>query len=242
MPSRMIHYLVAEQVAKEVSIRDMNRFKIGSLCPDMSTREDDSKHRTHYADIVGRVKGMNWNRFVHTYGEKMKTDDLYLGVLCHLITDGIWFHNIVEPQIRSRVSSKEERQEQYRYGYSDYHRLNYILKEEFGLKYELTEDRNIELDGLRQELYDDVIGGLYADFYEEPAATKEELTVFPYEFSIACIKVCVEECVGAIRAFCVGEKIVSSEKYYVPLRDAGNDTTTKETGEWRRTTAEAENV
>ena len=76
MPSRMIHYLVAERVAKEVSIRDKNRFKIGSLCPDMSARQDNSKSRTHYADVVGNRKGMNWIRFVHTYGEKMKTDDL----------------------------------------------------------------------------------------------------------------------------------------------------------------------
>ena len=36
MPSRMIHYLVAEQVAEQVKIKDINRFKIGSLCPDMS--------------------------------------------------------------------------------------------------------------------------------------------------------------------------------------------------------------
>ena len=43
MPSRMIHYLVAERVAKEISICDLNRFKIGSLCPDMSTRQDDSR-------------------------------------------------------------------------------------------------------------------------------------------------------------------------------------------------------
>jgi len=37
MPSRMIHYLVAEEVGKRIPIQDMNRFKIGSLCPDMSS-------------------------------------------------------------------------------------------------------------------------------------------------------------------------------------------------------------
>ena len=151
MPSRMIHYLVAERVAKEVPIRDKNRFKIGSLCPDMSTRGDNSKARTHYADVAGDVKGMNWMRFVHTYEEKMKRDDLYFGVLCHLITDGIWFHEIMEPQVRSKFASKEERQEMYNCGYSDFHRLNYILKEEFDLRYELEEDRDIDLDGVHPE-------------------------------------------------------------------------------------------
>lgn len=221
MPSRMIHYLVAEQVAKEVPIGDLNRFKIGSLCPDMSTRQDDSKHRTHYSDIAGDRKGMNWARFVNAYGEKMKTDDLYLGVLCHLITDGVWFHEVMEPQVRSRYASKEKRQEMYKYGYSDFHRLNYILRKEFGLRYELSEDRNIELDGLHPELYDDVIGGLYCDFYEEPAATREELTVYPYAMAVACIETCVMECVGAVRAFYEGKEIASPERYYVPVRMLG---------------------
>ena len=218
MPSRMIHYFVAEEVAKEVEIRDRNRFKIGSLCPDMSTRQDDSKHRTHYSEICGEKKGINWNRFVHTYGERMKTDDLYLGVLCHLITDSIWFHEVMETQVRSKVQSKEARMERYQLGYSDFHRLNYILKEEFGLIYELTEDRNIELEGVHPELYDEVIGGLYADFFKEPVALKEELEVYPYELSTACITLCIKECVAAVKAFCSGKELLSPETYYVPVR------------------------
>ncbi len=219
MPSRMIHYLVAERVAKEVPIRDMNRFKIGSLCPDMSTRQDDSKHRTHYSDVVGDVKGMNWKRFANTYGKKMESDDLYLGVLCHLITDGVWFHEVMEPQVRSKYALKEERQEMYQYGYSDFHRLNYILREEFNLIYELSEDRNIELDGVHPELYDAVIGALYGDFYEEPYASKEELVVYPYELAVSCIELCVVECVKAIQAFYAGDEMEAPERYYVPVRD-----------------------
>jgi hypothetical protein len=208
----------------------------------MSTRQDDSKHRTHYSDILGDIKGMNWERFVHAYGDKMKTDDLYLGVLCHLITDGVWFHEVMEPQIRSKAKSKEERQKKYQQGYSDFHRLNYILREEFSLKYELTEDRDIELDGLHPELYDDVIGALYGDFYEEPPASKEELTVYPYEFAVACIGLCVKECVGAIRAFYEGKRMVSPEKYYVPVRDSGNDVVFQETAERKQTTVEATRI
>ena len=131
MPSRMIHYLIAEKVAVQVKIKDLNRFKIGSLCPDMSLHTDDSKHQTHYIEIHGDKKGGNWLRFAKEYKEQMKQDDLYLGILCHLITDMIWFHEVMEPSIRSKVKSKEERQEKYQYGYSDFHRLNYILREEF---------------------------------------------------------------------------------------------------------------
>lgn len=218
MPSRMIHYLIAGQVAKQVEIKNINRFNIGSLCPDMSLHTDGSKNRTHYFEIHGEKKGGNWLRFVEQYREQMKQDDLYLGILCHLITDMIWFHEIMETQIRSKVKSKEERQEKYQFGYTDFHRLNYILREEFDLRYELEEDRNIEFKGIHPELYDEVFEGLFKDFFLEPRAEKEELVIYTYDITIACITLCIKECVSAIKAFRNGEELVSPEKYFVPVR------------------------
>lgn len=164
MPSRMIHYLIAGRVSAQIPIADKNRFYIGSLCPDMSWRQDDSKRRTHYTEVTGDKKGMNWNTFVSRYREEMKQDDLYFGVLCHLITDSIWFCEMAEPRIRAKAGSKEERQQGFMAAYLDFHRLNYLLRREFGLTYELAEDRNISLDGIHPEFYDDVFGGLYEDF------------------------------------------------------------------------------
>lgn len=216
MPSRMIHYLIAEKVAEQVEIENRNRFKLGSLCPDMSCREDESKNRTHYFEVHEGKKGGNWLTFVSRYADKMKQDELYLGVLCHLITDMVWFHEIMETQIRSKVKSKEERQAMYQKGYEDFHRLNYILRNEFGLVYNLKEDRNVELEGLHQELYDEVMQGLYQDFFEEPAAKKDELEIYTYDISLECIRLCIKECVNAITAFRQGEELIHPEKYYVP--------------------------
>ena len=218
MPSRMIHYLIAEQVAEQVKIKDMNRFKIGSLCPDMSLHTDGSKNQTHYFEIHGDSKGGNWLRFVEEYGDRMKQDDLYLGILCHLITDMIWFHEIMETQIRSKVKSKEERQEKYQQGYFDFHRLNYLLREAFDLRYELTEDRNIDFAGIHPELYDEVFDGLFKDFFLEPRAEREELAIYTYDITINCIRLCIEECVGAIRAVQKGEEVLNPETYFVPVR------------------------
>jgi len=218
MPSRMIHYLIAEKVAEQVEIKNKNRFKIGSLCPDMSLHTDSSKHQTHYFEIHGGKKGGNWLRFVAEYGEQMKQDDLCLGVLCHLITDMIWFHEIMETQIRSRVKSKEERQEKYQEGYKDFHRLNYLLREAFDLRYELEEDRNIEFAGIHPELYDEVFDGLFKDFFLEPKAAKEDLAIYTYELTLACISLCIKECVSAINAFRNGEELIKPEKYFVPVR------------------------
>jgi len=219
MPSRMIHYLIAEKVAEKVEIKDMNRFKTGSLCPDMSLHTDGTKHETHYFEIHGNLKGGNWLRFAAEYGEQMKEDDLYLGILCHLITDMIWFHEVMETQIRSKVKSKEERQEKYQQGYLDFHKLNFLLREEFDLRYDLLEDRNIEFVGIHPELYDEVFDGLFRDFFLEPKAEKNELTIYRYDITIKCIELCVAECAGAINAFRKGEPMLSPETYYVPVRN-----------------------
>jgi len=218
MPSRMIHYLIAEQVAEKVEIENKNRFKIGSLCPDMSLHTDGSKNQTHYLEIHGDKKGGNWLRFVEEYGDRMKQDELYLGILCHLITDMIWFHEIMEPQIRSKVKSKEERQEKYQQGYVDFHKLNYLLRNDFDLRYELMEDRNIEFAGIHPELYEEVFDGLFRDFFFEPKAEKKELTIYTYDITIKCIKLCISVCVTAINAFREEKEILNPKIYFVPVR------------------------
>lgn len=217
MPARMIHYLVAEEVAKQVEIKNRNRFTLGSLCPDMSTREDGSKHRTHFMEMHGDKKGCNWMTYLSMYGEKMRDDDFYIGVFCHIITDVIWYHDIMDTQVRSKVKTKEERQALFIKGYEDYHRLNYILKKEFGLVHHLEEDRNLELEGLHPELYEDVVQGLYSDFFVDPPAEKEDLEIYTYEISLACIYKCIEECVNAVTAFRRGEEMISPGKYYVKV-------------------------
>lgn len=217
MPSRLIHYLIAEKVAGKIKINDMNRFRLGSICPDMSTRSDGSKKLTHFAEEHGDVKGGNWMTFLSKYGDRIEGDDLYLGILCHLVTDTIWFHDIIHSHIRVKTESPEERKAMCNKGYADFHRLNYILKNEFDLKYELTEDRNIDFEGLHLEYYDDLVGGLFKDICEEPKASKDELEIYTYDISIACILSCIDECVNVIKALRDGGDIPSPEKYYVPI-------------------------
>ena len=59
--------------------------------------------------------------------------------------------------------------------------------------------------------------GLYQDFFEDPAAEKDELEVYTYDISLECIQLCIEECVNAIIAFRKGEELIHPEKYYVPI-------------------------
>lgn len=217
MPSRLIHYLIAEKINEQIEIADRNRFVLGSLCPDMSSREDGSKNRTHYSEVHGAVKGGNWLTYVEQYKDKMEHDDLYLGILCHLITDSVWFHEIMDREIRSKSITKEERTEKYLLGYTDFHKLNYILIREFGLTYNFVEDHNIDFEGIHQEMYDDVVGGLYNDFFDEPESYKDDLKIYRYEITVPCIELCIKECMEAINAFRSGTELPTPEKYYVGM-------------------------
>lgn len=219
MPSRMLHYYVAEQVARQVPISDRNRFFIGSLCPDMTSREDGSKQETHFFDVSGNKKGVNWKRFEQEYEKELLNDALYAGILCHLITDAIWFYEMAEPLIRSVCATKQERDDGYLKGYADFHKLNYLLHTEVPLSYHMTEDRNITLRGIHPEKYEDVFGGMYADFFHESVARKEELTIYHFEAVMVCMDNCVKECVEALT--CIREKkpTPEPERYYVPVRN-----------------------
>ena len=104
----------------------------------------------------------------------------------------------------------------YQKGYADFHRLNYILRNEFELVYYLEEYRNLDLEGLYPELYDEVVQGLYQDYFDDQAAEKEDLEVYTYDISLECIRLCIKECVNAITAFRKGEGLIHPEKYYVP--------------------------
>lgn len=219
MPSRMLHYYVAEQVLRVLPVVDKNRFKIGSLCPDMTVSDDGSKQMTHFFDVLGNKKGVNWKRFEQEYGGKITEDTLYAGILCHLITDAIWFSEMSEPLIRSVSATKEERNAGYQKGYADYHKLNDILRREHGLTYELKEDRDICLCGIHQEKFEDVFDGMYADFYCEPPAEKEALEVFRYEAVMACMEHCVAACIKALQNLQEGRETPEPEQYYVPVRN-----------------------
>ncbi len=62
------------------------------------------------------------NIFAERYQEQILTNDFVLGYYCHLIQDAVWFHDIVDTNIRCYVG--DEKKQAYRRGYRDYERLN----------------------------------------------------------------------------------------------------------------------
>ena len=218
MPSKVMHYTVAQELLKRIPIRDPNRFVIGNICPDMSRHDDKSKGLTHFATIKAQKKAMDWCNFIKHYEREIHEDDLYLGILCHIITDCIWFHDITDPYIRAKFDDKEERKAQCIEGYKDFHCLNYILKNKYNLIYNIKEDREIDLVGLHPEMYSEIFDGLRWEIEQEPPAKKEDLKLYTYELTMPCLEKIINYCEQQLKLYFNDNTILDASEFYVPIR------------------------
>lgn len=92
MASRVMHLAIAEEIMKQVSINDVNRFRLGIILPDAYNRNIQTANNSHlkYTTANGTKKTYKLDWFRKTYAQQLKTDDLYLGYYLHLIQDTIF--------------------------------------------------------------------------------------------------------------------------------------------------------
>ena len=74
MASRLLHYLIASELAERQEIKDKNRFCIGALLPDLSGHEDGSYNTAHFWVELEKEnkKGINWLLVKERYVEQME--------------------------------------------------------------------------------------------------------------------------------------------------------------------------
>ena len=124
MASRILHLALAEELLKEFDIPDRRRFRFGSILPDAKI---DSLLRAapHFQKALANgLITYALQDFLSLYGEKMKTDSLYLGYYLHLIQDIIYRRYMYAlPYWDARIT------ENIAQLHSDYRKLNrYIIE------------------------------------------------------------------------------------------------------------------
>ena len=85
MPSRILHLAVSSLLERELPFRDPARLHVGVVMPDACLPRE-GHFRVHYED--GR-RTYSLSAFRKQYGDRMRTDDLYLGYYRHLAEDMI---------------------------------------------------------------------------------------------------------------------------------------------------------
>lgn len=202
MASRMLHYVIAIEIAGIIKISNVNRFIIGSLIPDASNHNDGSYDVAHFAHTKmtdgNIIKGINWALFENKYKTEILLDPLFLGYMCHLITDAIWFNRIADKYIR--IYPKKDRMDYIKKGYQDFEILNTLLKDKYALSCPSIKLPDINISEINASQVEQLFSDFATDFKVSNNQNKNNLKIYPYEdvmkFIDESIYMCTKEIIS----------------------------------------------
>ena len=138
MASRTMHLATIEKLKTYFDVKDIDRLRLGIILPDAynGCRSTEDSH-LKICISNGTMKTYDLNYYRQKFGERMKTDDLYLGFYLHLIQDMTFRHFVYDKhRWNPKIEGNIERL------HNDYRLLNtYIID-----KYELEPNINIPTD------------------------------------------------------------------------------------------------
>ena len=142
MASSIVHLAITNELTKVIDFSDSARLKFGAVVVDAGAGGNQYGN-THMKIFVedGKKKTYNLDRYREMFGERMLTDDLYLGYYLHLVQDALYRHYVYDihhwnPRIPGNVDRLHK----------DYEILNqYVIN-----KYRLTNDLTVP-DGFEDE-------------------------------------------------------------------------------------------
>lgn len=151
MASRLMHLAVADSLLKEFNIKNPNRFRLGSILPDA---KNDSHLRAapHYQiSLPGGLLSYDLDAFRSEFGERIYSDDLYLGYYLHLIQDMVYRHFMYAlPHWDARIW------ENVLQLHSDYRKINRYLIDSRGMINGLTPPEDFESEDLNRRFEFDI--------------------------------------------------------------------------------------
>lgn len=167
MPSRIIHLVISEKIAKHFRLT-LGRFNFGNLLPDAHGKTRETKAASHFRILresyehakTSDYQYYDYNRFLFKYRSKIH-DDLYLGYFSHLLTDEIWIHDVYIKYMRDE--QRKKRIDQLKNYYNDFSKLNQIIIEKYALKKNILID-SFEITEIDKKRIPSVLDGLENDF------------------------------------------------------------------------------
>lgn len=91
MASSIIHLAITNELRKRLSFTDANRLQFGAIVVDAGVG-GNKKGKAHMKVTVqdGTKKTYDFDRYRELFGERMLTDDLYMGYYLHLVQDALY--------------------------------------------------------------------------------------------------------------------------------------------------------
>ncbi len=164
MASRMMHYAISINLAKELNIKDFNSFAIGNLAPDMIGEKHLDYLKSHFINTCeqGCSNAINWVKFIEKYGHKSIDNDFELGYFVHLISDAYW-SDFIQSKYLSEYPA-EIQADVLEQSYRDLKKCNRPLIQHYAMEYALHSIEMPEIEEINPSCFEEVIFALKNDF------------------------------------------------------------------------------
>lgn len=209
MASRIMHLAIANEIAKQISIQDMNRFRVGSMLPDayakgLSTAESHLKKKIN--NNTQNTYGLSY--FRKKYQEEMEHDSLYLGYYMHLIQDILFRHFVYDDYKWDPVPEGNiERL------HKDYGLINTYVINKYGLANETSISMNLKTEKI-MEIYPFDLQQLEVNLYNDFQVSHEgEIFFFTGIMADEYITMATKKCIEEIKAMKNGIYTIDEEEY-----------------------------
>ena len=199
MASRILHLAVCSLLEKQFGFSDRGRLHVGCVMPDACTSRD-GHFRVKLAD--GR-RTYALSRFRERYGDRMQSDDLYLGYYLHLAEDMI--HRQILYGERGYVPTEEY----VRLLHRDYALLNPLIIGKYGLADDVRLPDGWEEEPIAREFpfrLPEFLDEMRGDFSIPP--NDGPFAVFTPEIADEFIRRAAEAMTGEIEAWRRGETTI----------------------------------
>jgi len=118
MGSRLMHTIIAYEIASQIGVADTSSFILGAVAPDAVA----PKELSHFykGDPNDYTRSIDYQAFLHKY-LKDKDNPYILGYYTHLIADDIWLKGFFLPWLKNRLENDTSLLERY---HNDFKLLN----------------------------------------------------------------------------------------------------------------------
>ncbi|MGD7024278.1 hydrolase [Rossellomorea vietnamensis] len=133
MGSRIMHLVIANRIADDLSIKDKTSFLLGGIAADAVSPKDLSHF--YKGNVKDYSRYIDYREFIHKYSFN-KDSHFIKGYYTHLIADDIWLKGFYLPWLKNRMEADEDIFNRY---HNDFRLLNGKLLDYYGFTQELSE-------------------------------------------------------------------------------------------------------
>ena len=190
MASSVVHLAITNELTKKIDFNDINRLKFGSILVDAGSY---GKSHLKINVLDGKKKCYDFDRYRQMFGERMLSDDMYLGYYLHLVQDALYRHYVYDryhwnPMIPGNVERLHK----------DYSIVNYYVVAKYRLENDLVVPEGFENEDINLiDSFD--IAKLMTDMCSYFLPVEEEpIFFFTKEMSDEYIEEAVDFCINEV--------------------------------------------